>query len=126
MINFRIGDFSVLPFDKLVIESDLNIAEASATLYSKVDFRPSLELIFKKKVNGKEFQGNVNNYRFNIKRIISYRNSFLPIISGKIEKRAYPIKGSQISVTMRMNCFVMIFSMFWIGALTIFVLWRRN
>ncbi len=121
MINFRIGDFSVLPFDKLVIESDLDIVEASATLYDKVDFRSSFELIFKSKVNGKEFQGKVNNYRFNIKRIINYKNSFLPVISGKIEKRTYPIKGSQISVMMRMNWLVMIFSLFWIGTLFLFI-----
>ena len=40
--------------------------------------------IFSKRVEGLPFHGTVENGRFNFKRVIYYRNSYLPVISGDI------------------------------------------
>lgn len=46
------------------------------------------------------FEGHVNNRTFSISPIINYRNSFLPKIEGKVEKRN---DGTMIRVNMKLN-----------------------
>ena len=65
----------------------------------------------------KDYEGKIDeNGDFEISRIISYRNSFLPVIKGKIEQ---DISGSTITVKMRLHLVVMFFMMFWCGAVGI-------
>ncbi|MCL1635237.1 hypothetical protein M2650_11435 [Luteimonas sp. SX5] len=58
------------------------------------------------------FIGETDNDRFSIHRNIRYRNSFLPVIKGKITPE-FP--GSLIEVTMRLNVFAALFMAFWLG-----------
>lgn len=60
----------------------------------------------------KPYQGKVVGNSFNISRIISYRNSFLPRISGSIENTS---GGSLIKVKMRLHVAVIIFMCIWGG-----------
>jgi len=58
----------------------------------------------------KSYEGQINGQTFNIKRIIGYRNSFLPRIKGIIER---DYDGITIKVKMRLHIFVIVFLCFW-------------
>ncbi|MEL3907006.1 MAG: hypothetical protein P1P65_08305 [Treponema sp.] len=58
----------------------------------------------------KYFEGKIFEDSFKIRRIMRYRNSFLPIIIGKIEETD---SGSKIKIKMRMNGFVIGFISLW-------------
>jgi hypothetical protein len=60
----------------------------------------------------KPYEGQINGRTFDIKRIIGYRNSFLPRINGIIEKE---YDGLNIKVKMRLHIFVILFLCFWCG-----------
>ena len=62
----------------------------------------------------KPYEGQINGHTFNIKRIISYRNSFLPRIYGIIER---DFDGMTIKVKMRLHIFVIVFLCVWCGGL---------
>jgi hypothetical protein len=56
--------------------------------------------------DGKPFRGNVERDGFQVTRVIGYRNSFLPVVSGTVEPRG---SGSRVRVEMRLHGFVMAF-----------------
>lgn len=58
----------------------------------------------------KIYEGYVGTDTFQISRIITYRNSFLPKISGVIDKGA---GGTRIRVKMRLKTFVILFLCVW-------------
>lgn len=58
------------------------------------------------------FEGVVGDGAFDVRRIIGYRNSFLPQIRGKIS--AAP-EGSRIAITMSLHPFVLAFMILWLG-----------
>lgn len=60
----------------------------------------------------KSYEGQINGQTFNIKRIIGYRNSFLPRINGVIER---DFDGLTIKVKMRLHIFVIVFLCIWCG-----------
>lgn len=60
----------------------------------------------------KPYQGEVNGTRFKIERIIHYRNSFLPVITGQISTH---LDKTVISVRMRPAISVLIFMSVWLG-----------
>ncbi len=62
------------------------------------------------------FLGSVDNLSFRIRRNIQYRNSFLPLIRGKIV--ATPT-GSRLNVFMYMHPFSFIFMLLWFGFLVL-------
>jgi len=61
----------------------------------------------------KTFAGKVYDPKFKIWRIIRYRNSFLPIVCGRIDE-------SVIQITMRLHWFVAVFMALWLCVPTIF------
>jgi hypothetical protein len=60
----------------------------------------------------KPYEGQIKGGTFDIKRIIGYRNSFLPRINGIIEKDD---DGIRIKVKMRLHIFIIVFLCFWCG-----------
>ncbi|MDH4471519.1 MAG: hypothetical protein QE487_02870 [Fluviicola sp.] len=62
--------------------------------------------------SGKFYEGSINNDSFEMKRIIGYKNSFIPKISGNVENT---LGGSLIHVKMRLHVFVMIFMIVWMS-----------
>ncbi len=59
----------------------------------------------------KEFEGKAKDNRFRINRIINYRNSFQPIITGTISKDK---NLTEINIEMQLNDFIMIFMSLWL------------
>ena len=60
----------------------------------------------------KAYEGEISKESFDIKRIIGYRNSFLPRINGIIEK---DFDGTAIKVKMRLHILVVVFLCIWCG-----------
>ncbi len=60
----------------------------------------------------KSYEGQINGQTFSIKRIIGYRNSFLPNINGNMER---DFNGMIIKVKMRLHIAVLIFLCIWCG-----------
>lgn len=58
----------------------------------------------------KTYEGDINRQEFSIQRIIWYRNSFLPRITGTMLSELH---GTRIDVKMRLHPWVIIFSWFW-------------
>jgi hypothetical protein len=68
------------------------------------------------------FIGHVDSESFQIRRDIRYRNSFLPIILGRVE--ATPA-GSHVRVTMRIHIFVAMFMSIWFSGVG-FAIWATT
>jgi len=64
--------------------------------------------------SGRPFLGNVEGRSFRIRRDINYRNSFLPLIRGRIVPTP---SGSRVNVFMFMHPFTFMFMIFWFGFL---------
>lgn len=62
------------------------------------------------------FLGSVENLTFRIRRNIQYRNSFLPMIRGKINPMP---TGSRVNVFMYMHPFSLAFMLVWFGFLVL-------
>ncbi len=76
------------------------------------------------KSSGKKYEGTIGEYTFDIHRIINYRNSFLPQISGAIEHK---MGETIIKLSMKLNTFVKVFMYVWFfGASLGFIILLRN
>ena len=95
-----------LPFARFSIHTELSHAETRNRLAAAVDPR---RFVFWR--NGPlPFVGKVEMSEFRIRRIISYGNSFLPIIHGRIEAHG---TGSRLQGTMRLHVLVLAFLVVW-------------
>ena len=99
-----------LPFENFVIESSLNKEEIISALTMNIESEKTFR--FMKRSDTKEFEGSLKGNEFEIRRIISYRNSFLPVINGEIESYG---NNSRITIRMRLHIFTIIFISIWIS-----------
>jgi hypothetical protein len=99
----------VLPYERLTIETTLAVQEAQRRLADAVEPRKAVRWPFQPK--GKPFQGSIAGEQFKISRVIGYRNSFLPQISGQIRQG---LQGATIEVTLALHPVVMIFMAVWL------------
>ncbi|MGE8432204.1 hypothetical protein [Chryseobacterium joostei] len=95
-----------LPFERITYRTNLSEQEVFTKLSSFVEPRK----YGLGRNHTKEYEGYVNNNSFEISRVIKYRNSFLPQISGRLQKNNL---GTQIEVTMKLNLFVLFFLLVW-------------
>ncbi len=106
-------EMKIYPQDKFEIDSTLSASE----IYSALDAVVEPPKWFRwRSANGKKYRGEFSFTNFRIWRIISYRNSFLPIIEGQIEPSP---SGSRIAITMRLHRLVAAFMLFWLGGVSI-------
>ncbi|MCT2406680.1 hypothetical protein NZD88_03800 [Chryseobacterium antibioticum] len=104
-----------LPFERIIYRTNLSEQEVITRLSGFVEPK---KFSFGK-TSTKEYEGSVNDNSFEINRIISNRNSFLPQISGTIQKNNY---GTQIGVTMKLHVFVFLFLVGWCGFAMLFLI----
>ncbi len=102
---------SILPFEKLTIHTDLTPEQIKEKLEQFVEPYQMFRNTFKQP--NKPYNGKIQETSFRITRNINYRNSFLPVIKGKIMPNDYG-KGSQINITMSLHSFVIVFMTFWL------------
>lgn len=102
----------ILPYEKYVLVSRLTPAEIGQRIEATIE--PRNTSVFKafSRNSTKPYEGEYVGNRFNISRIIDYRNSFLPNISGHIIPDAGQTK---IAVTMQLSPFVLVFMAAWLG-----------
>jgi hypothetical protein len=103
-----------LPYERLVIETMLTRGEVAARLREVT--APGRRLRFRSSAPEMVFQGTVSDRVFRITRVIDYRNSFLPVVRGRIEDAP---AGARVEVSMRLHPAVFGFMLFWFGFLTI-------
>src|SRR5262245_2784853 len=102
----------ILPYERLTIETTLPIEEAQRRLADAVE--PKRMLRWAWSTPTKPFQGTITGDRFEISRIIRYRNSFLPQIRGQI-RQGY--QGAAIDLTLQLHVLVLLFIAVWLAAL---------
>ncbi len=100
-----------LPFERYSITTALKPHEIRERLQSRMAH--SRLLISR---GDDAYEGKVTEEQFKINRIIGYRNSFLPIIEGKILP-AGPL--TQVDIKMRMHLFVTVFFGIWMGMVAV-------
>lgn len=100
-----------LPFENFVLTTQLSVDEVRKLLTEKVEHKQYSWIDSAPKTN-KPYTGEITSETFRMNRIINYRNSFLPQISGRYKKN---YNGTQIQIKMQLNGGVKIFMAIWLG-----------
>ena len=74
---------------------------------------------FGKPTSDKPYEGSIKGSEFKIKRIISYQNSFLPILAGSVDSSGME---SILKVKIRLNYFVLGFVIVWMSGVSFVLL----
>ncbi len=105
--------FLLIPYTRLTLKTTLSAQEAEERLAQRTRPRRLLQMRMSwgKKDDAHDFAGTVENGRFNINRIITYRNSFLPIVIGQFHN---DLGFTRVEITMRLHVLVMAFLVVWV------------
>jgi len=101
----------ILPFEKFQIRTLLSEFEIRERLSENLEPEEIIRFNWSTS-NRKTFEGEIVKNQFRISRIIYYRNSFQPVIFGRIEDLG---AFREIHIRMRMAMAVMIFMCVWLG-----------
>jgi hypothetical protein len=93
-------DVKWVPQHRFEIQSPLSPTAAIEALKAHVEPRRMFRVGFPSSANDKRFQGEVGADGFSITRVIGYRNSFLPQVTGKVRAA-----GSRSVVDVEMRLF---------------------
>ncbi|KAA3661360.1 MAG: hypothetical protein DWQ04_16675 [Chloroflexi bacterium] len=95
----------LIPYKKFTLNIYRPLAEVEAQLAARVKERQLIRRrsILKKPDPATPFEGVVENGRFNINRLINYKNSFLPYLVGEMEDE---LDVTRVTFIMRPNHFV--------------------
>jgi hypothetical protein len=107
-----------LPWRRYEILTHMQPAEALAAIARATGPRGSLLRPVWKRTH--DLEGAVESDGFAISRVIRYRNSFLPMIRGRL---APAPGGTLVTVSMRPMWFVVIFWIFWMSAAAVALAW---
>ncbi|MRX41102.1 hypothetical protein GJU43_17590 [Flavobacterium sp. LC2016-23] len=102
----------LLPFEELTYHSTLKKEALLVHLQNEIEAEKSFGFGTQRISYSKPYIGKISNPTFELKRAISYRNSFLPIIKGEIKDDS---SGSKINVKMGLPDLVKIFMCIWLG-----------
>jgi hypothetical protein len=98
----------LLPYDTLVIESPLPVAEALGRLQGATGPVRWMGM----GTGAHPYEGEVTEDEVSIRRAIGYQNSFLPRIQGRLEPAG---QGSRLAATMEMHPLVMLIMSLWMA-----------
>jgi hypothetical protein len=107
---------NVLPFEKHILRTSLSKEQVIEKLKESVEPEKSFGFRSFNFSYTKPYVGKINGDRFEIKRAINYRNSFLPLIKGIINNE---IGRTKIDISMKPHDFVIAFMVIWFGGVTI-------
>lgn len=108
--------YKYFPFEKYTLISKLSAEEVKSRLAANIEPEMKFQFSVFKRTRSKLYEGKIEENRFTIKRIIDYRNSFLPVIKGKISEMQGQV---HIQINMRPSTGILIFFSFWIGIVSI-------
>lgn len=100
---------NILPFERLTYRTKLSKEELLSLLYKNVK-EEKMGLFFKPR-SERPYAGEITDNQFKLKRVISYKNSYQPIIKGEITEDQY---GTKVEVKMNIHKFIL-----WFGFLGI-------
>lgn len=101
----------LLPFHRFELISPLKPAAALTAMQAVTEPEKAFRFNWPSSGNDRRFEGAITGDNFRVRRIIGYRNSFLPVIDGTVHAQA---SGSRISITMRPFMFVYAFAAIWL------------
>lgn len=101
--------FLFIPYTRFTLKTNLTPLEAEQRLTAVVEPRRLFRFTWSH--NHQLFAGKVENGRFDINRIIHYRNSFLPMLIGQIHS---DLGQTRIDITMRLHHAVTVFLVVWL------------
>ncbi|MEO1093278.1 MAG: hypothetical protein AAFX01_00070 [Cyanobacteria bacterium J06638_28] len=99
---------NLLPYDRFSVQTTRPLAAIINLLSEQVE-APRLRWGFQR--NGARYTGTIADTGFTIRRIIHYRNSFLPQIQGRFESLP---QGTVVHITMQLHPLVLAFMLFWL------------
>lgn len=97
--------------EKLTLHTSLSQTEVLKKLSYNIE---SSGMFLEKLESSKSFEGCISYDSFTIKRIINYRNSFLPIIKGELNETD---NGTQISLIMKPDPGIVQFMLIWLAGI---------
>lgn len=106
----------LLPFEKLVYQSSLSKEQLITHLQNEIEAEKSFGFGAQNNSYSKPYIGKIYLNRFEIKKVVSYRNSFLPVIKGEIREG---LSGSKITIKMGLADFVKVFMIIWFAAVSL-------
>ncbi len=102
----------LLPFDGRTLVTSLPPNEVRTKLTHSTG-EQRLVMLFRDKEE-KPLTGAIGSDTFRVHRTIHYRNSFLPVITGRFERKG---NVTDIRIAMRMHVFTIVFMSLWLGVL---------
>ena len=106
----------IFPSEKIELTTNLTNQEVRSVLRAHIRPKKIFRIGFNKKKGNKLFEGNFEQDRFEIQRIIIGRNSFIPQINGQI--RPYN-RGTKLIASLKINKLVSIFMIFWLSGVSL-------
>lgn len=101
------NEISLLPFETFEISTNKSAQEIKEDLSEHLLIKKNLGIVFFQKNTDKKYEGYVDKESFKLRRILKGgRNSFIPIVSGKIKKRH---GKTTMEMKIRLHRFVYIF-----------------
>ena len=110
--------YDILPYERFTITTRLAPEEVVEVLTRVVEPKRSA-LPLRRYRGDKEFEGEFGGFTFRMRRIINYRNDFLPVIRGTIASAS---KGSVVIFTLQLRRPILMFMAAWFVVLTILVI----
>ncbi|MEP6794119.1 MAG: hypothetical protein ABJB16_07325 [Saprospiraceae bacterium] len=101
---------NLLPFKNFSFSSKLNASEITDRLLAITEAEKFIRIPLFNDAETKMYEGQITDQNFSIRRLIKYRNSFLPRIKGEIKAVG---NGTRIDVRMRLHVVIIIFVIFW-------------
>lgn len=108
----------LLPFENITYRTKLGESEVRQIIENNIEPK-DLFRQFRSKKSDKLFEGEMYGNEFSVRRIITYRNSFLPKITGEIIDEG---RERLVNVRLRLHVFVIVFLMVWFVSLLSFLL----
>lgn len=106
-----------LPIESYTLVTKLPVEEVLKRLADNIEPEKIIRFSLFNKATGKPYEGQMVGRTFKITRIIDYRNSFLPVITGRISSF---LGETEIKVKMRLSPFIFVFMSFWLGTVVFF------
>jgi hypothetical protein len=103
---------SLLPYERCVFTTHLSQQEVLKRIDDNIQVRPNFRFSFSPPRYSKPYSGYIRANFFEMTRNISYRNSFLPLITGTVSTES---GQTQVTIIMKPVLFVTIFMCIWLG-----------
>lgn len=105
----------IIPSNKVEIITTLSNQEVRKILTENIQPKKGFTFSFYKSKEHKLFEGVFDSDKFEIQRVITGRNSFLPQIKGYIRPNS---NGTKLIADLKLHTFVIVFMSFWLSGVS--------